>query len=522
MFKRLRRRFGTLRWKLTWSYVWISLVLSLIINVVVFAAILGFTPIATAAGMQTLMQEYVQDLRPVIADNSDPKTLQAVMRTKFSEANLRRFATQSSSGLQTNVSVTWTELDDAAFLPTSTDPLTKSTVILLLDRDRMVLAGTYLASYPAGSAWRDPVIKNRADIVDAAFANVNNPRQLVATIEQRIVMATPVRDEQGNVLAVVYFRSNPIPSDNNIALFFLSIITIVSVIFTFIINGLIGLIYGWFVSRGFTRRLNQLNQASAAFATGHLTTRISDESNDEIGQLGRQFNSMAQQIETNVRELRQLAERNAALAEQTGQLAIIEERNRLARDLHDSVSQELFSVTMLAAAAHNLLPDQPDQARSHVEQLNQMAQRALHEIRGLIFALRPAALGDQGLAPALRQLRDEAQRRQGLTVDLNITGERRLPLEHEQALYRITQETLANVIKHSGVHHARVDLEYADDQTVLTISDAGKGFDPNAPRNAHSLGLISINERATAVGGAVHVQSEIEKGTSVVVRIPRG
>lgn len=521
MLKRFRRRFGTLRWKLTWSYVWISLVLSIIINMIVVLLLFGLTPFATAAGTQALLQQYVQDLRPVVANVDDAKTLQAVMQTKFSAENLRRFALQSANGLQSNVSVTLTDLDDAAFLPTASDPQITSTVILLIDPNRAILAGTYPVSYPVGSPWRDPAINNQADVVNAALANAKNPNQLVKTIDQRMVMAAPVLDQQNRVLAVVYLRSNPMPSNTKTALFFLTFILIVSMVTTLILNGIIGLIYGWFVSRGFTRRLNQLNQASAAFATGHLTTRITDESNDEIGQLGRQFNSMAQQIETNVRELRQLAERNAALAEQTGQLAIIEERNRLARDLHDSVSQELFSVTMLAAAAHNLLPDQPDQARSHVEQLNQMAQRALHEIRGLIFALRPAALGDQGLAPALRQLRDEAQRRQGLTVDLNITGERRLPLEHEQALYRITQETLANVIKHSGVHHARVDLEYADDQTLLTISDAGKGFDPTAPRNAHSLGLISINERATAVGGAVHVQSEIEKGTSVVVRIPR-
>jgi two-component system, NarL family, sensor histidine kinase LiaS len=149
-----------------------------------------------------------------------------------------------------------------------------------------------------------------------------------------------------------------------------------------------------------------------------------------------------------------------------------------------------------------------------------MAQRALHETRALIFALRPAALGDQGLAPALRQLRDEAAGRLGLQISLNVAGERRIPLEQEQALFRITQEALANVAKHSGAQAATVGLDYSDTQTCLEVCDQGRGFNTRAPRKAQSLGLISIGERAAAVGGTCQVESTPGVGTTVRVCVP--
>lgn len=276
----------------------------------------------------------------------------------------------------------------------------------------------------------------------------------------------------------------------------------------------------WSARRSFSRRLKRLTEATAAFASGDLSRRVKDRSVDEIGQLSRQFNSMAEQLAENIRALRLLADKNAQLAEHAAELAQVEERNRLARDLHDSVSQELFSLTMLSAAAGRLIDSRPELAAAQLREIQATAQRALQETRSLIFALRPAMLDGRGLGPALHDLVPAAQERQGLQIDLSISGERRLPLDHEQALFRIVQEALANVARHSAVREVQVTLDYHDDQVCLTISDQGKGFDPAAPRNARSVGLDSMAERTTALGGKFHIESAPGRGTCVTVTLP--
>ena len=164
-----------------------------------------------------------------------------------------------------------------------------------------------------------------------------------------------------------------------------------------IVSSLIGLVYGWFAGRGFSRRLLRLTEANAALATGDLAWRVDDSSVDEIGQLGRQFNLMADQLGENLRVLRLLADQKAQLAERAAQIATIEERNRLARDLHDSISLELFSLSMLAAAARRVIDKKPAAVTAHLEERQATAQRTLQETRSLIFALRPSALDDRGL-----------------------------------------------------------------------------------------------------------------------------
>jgi signal transduction histidine kinase len=229
---------------------------------------------------------------------------------------------------------------------------------------------------------------------------------------------------------------------------------------------------------------------------------------------------MAEQLAEHMRALRLLADRNAQLAEQTAQLATVEERNRLARELHDSVSQELFSLTMLAAATRRVIDHDPAAAASRLGEIEAMAQQALQETRGRIFALRPAMLDGRGLSPALRDLVAAARERQALAVDLSISGERSLPLEQEQALFRIVQEALANVVRHSGARAAQVALCYEDDRTHLSISDHGRGFDPVAPRSARSIGLASMAERAAALGGSLAIESALAQGTTIRVTIP--
>jgi signal transduction histidine kinase len=328
----------------------------------------------------------------------------------------------------------------------------------------------------------------------------------------------PVLNDDGQLLGMVYVRF-PVVGFNDFAQGF-AFILLISAVAILIGSGFIGLFFGLIAGRGFSRRLKRLTVASAAMTSGDLQQRVQDRSADEIGQLARQFNTMAAQLDENMRALRLLADQNAQLAEQAAQLATVEERNRLARDLHDSVSQELFSLTMQAAAAQRLIHTKPAQAATYLGDIQHSAQQALQETRSLIFALRPAQLDGRGLGPALRDLQTAAHERQGLEIDLRIGGERRLPLEHEQALFRIMQEALANVVRHSGARQAEVELQYTDQDVCLTIRDHGRGFDTQVRRNARSIGLLSMRERAAALGGTLQIDSAPAQGTTINVCLP--
>lgn len=215
---------------------------------------------------------------------------------------------------------------------------------------------------------------------------------------------------------------------------------------------------------------------------------------------------------------------NARLYHRSQEAAVLEERNRLARELHDSVTQQLFSMTLTSQAARAHLEKNPQRAAAQLERLQETASAALTEMRALIFQLRPQVLGDQSLVSALKQHVALLSRREGLRVELSATGDERLARGFEQTLYRIIQEALNNVVKHARASIVRVLLEFASDRIRVSVADNGQGFDVNAPPKLgeRHLGLISMRERAAEVGGTLHLHSTPGEGTEVVVMVPRG
>ena len=217
-----------------------------------------------------------------------------------------------------------------------------------------------------------------------------------------------------------------------------------------------------------------------------------------------------------------LALENARLYEQSQQLAVSEERNRLARELHDSVTHALFSMTMIGQALPRLIDRDLERARERVERLNELGKGALAEMRALIFQLRPAALQDQGLVTALSHLAAAFESREEVRVDLKLDIARRLPLPLEEALFRIAQEALNNVAKHARASNVSLTLTMTGPQVELCIQDDGLGFDLHLPLEAgrSSLGLISMRERAELAGGVLVITSGPGMGTNVLVRAP--
>ena len=189
---------------------------------------------------------------------------------------------------------------------------------------------------------------------------------------------------------------------------------------------------------------------------------------------------------------------NARLYEQTREYAVVEERNRLARELHDSVTQSLFSVTLLSEAALSLLDRDPAKARERLERANELAQGALAEMRALIFQLRPMTLQEEGLLSAVKKHLSALHSRHGRVVELQVTGaERRLPAPIEDAAFGIIQESLNNVVKHANAARTQVQLRvWCGLLCGVTTVDDGVGFDPAAPRPVPTLGMSSMRERA--------------------------
>lgn len=205
-------------------------------------------------------------------------------------------------------------------------------------------------------------------------------------------------------------------------------------------------------------------------------------------------------------------------AQQAEELAAIQQRSMLARELHDSVTQTIFSMTLTAQAARMLLEKDPGRVAGQLEHLQELAQNALGEMRSLIQQMRPKSMAEEGLVAALRRHFNERQRNDGLSVDFQVSGGQRLPLACEEGLYRIIQEALNNIVKHAGVKQAAVCLDLREPPYSVTVEDHGNGFEANAldTSGAH-IGLASMAERARAIGGVLSVESTPGAGTRIRV-----
>jgi len=214
---------------------------------------------------------------------------------------------------------------------------------------------------------------------------------------------------------------------------------------------------------------------------------------------------------------------NARLQEQARELSVVAERNRLALDLHDAVSQKLFGLVLSAEAAVTLLDRDPAAAREQVERLQTLAQDALDELRSLVFELRPLDLALDGLAGALRKHVGLVGRLEGFEVELLIENEPPADPARDLEVLRIAQEAIQNAVKHSHAGHVTVVLRGDGNRLLLEVEDDGVGFDPAAEGiRSRRLGLTSMEERAERLDGTLEIRSAAGAGTTVRLEAPYG
>jgi signal transduction histidine kinase len=265
--------------------------------------------------------------------------------------------------------------------------------------------------------------------------------------------------------------------------------------------------FGYFMARGMTRRLRVLRDATEAWSRGDFSTRPPIASQDEIGQLTLAMSTMADQIENLMASRRQLA--------------TLEERNRLARELHDTVKQQNFATLMQLRAAKILAAENRDAevALSHLDSAEGLLKQSQQDLAELITELRPVQLDGRGLAKTLGIEVTAWSERTGITTDVTVQGERALPLALEQALFRVAQEALSNVARHSEATRVAVHLAYTPQAVTLDVSDDGRGFDAKATP-AGGFGLSSMRQRMGEYGGALTIISHEGRGTTIHVEAP--
>lgn len=285
------------------------------------------------------------------------------------------------------------------------------------------------------------------------------------------------------------------------------------------------------MSRIVIQRLQRLAQALGGFGQDRLDLRLPSEDPDEIGQLTEAFNTMGQRIETEVAENRALSDHLYNQSKQRGELlnhlitAQEDERKRVARELHDDLGQALGALALQTEAIEQLIDSDPESAINQLNLTRELITDTSDRMYDLILALRPSTLDDLGLISALQSHAERFLDGSGITFEINTHGlTDRLTPEMETALYRIYQEALNNVRRHSGAKHLSITIDVHDGVLESEIKDDGHGFDPlrldSNEDSPHGLGLLGIKERVNQLGGEVEIISKPGSGTLIRLRLP--
>jgi len=365
----------------------------------------------------------------------------------------------------------------------------------------------YVENSVIGHSLDPEAIPGLAEPLQAALAGEEDTSRLYSptNADSNVVMATPVWDAAHEQVLGALVMSVKAPTIASV-LGDLAQILGISLVLSIVVAGLAGTVFGSLAARGLVRRFNRLADATLAWSEGDFTVLVNDSSGDELGQLAQRLNHMARQLEH--------------LLDARRELAIVQERNRLARDLHDSVKQLSFAAAAQISAAKTLLKRNPKAAETHIQEAESLTYDLRQELTNLIQELRPAALEGKGLVRAVREYAAGWSRQNGIVLDVRVQGERLLSLEIEQAVFRIVQEALSNVTRHSQASSVEIEMVYTAFDMTCTINDDGLGFDPGKKRSG--FGLRSMQERAKALGSTLEIESTFGTGTRISLAVALG
>ncbi|MFC0215208.1 histidine kinase [Paenibacillus chartarius] len=281
----------------------------------------------------------------------------------------------------------------------------------------------------------------------------------------------------------------------------------------------IGAAYGYWHAERVKRRIDPLLDTMLLLEKGNFSRPVPELGLDEIGRLGEQLNRIMKKWEEQVTSLQRLSTDNAELAEKARFSAVVEERQRLARELHDAVSQQLFAISMTATAVGRTLDKDFEKSKRQIHLIEEMAAVAQSEMRALLLHLRPVHLEGKRLSEGLSELLQELRAKVPMDITWDMDDELKLPRGIEDHLFRIVQEAMSNALRHSKASKLEVRLQQRPDAARLTIRDDGVGFDLEAKKHT-SYGLVTMKERVSEIGGSLHIVTAPEKGTRIDIRVP--
>jgi signal transduction histidine kinase len=512
MRMRMRGRWG-LQAKMTGSYVLVTAAVVVLVEVVAAAVVLP--GLVSGADRATQVQLLASDTaNQVMRQSATLGRLPTARELRLDQAALGLPPGQARrSADETGVAIPDLSLRANVLI-------TAAAVVLLLAPDGRVVASSSPARYPVGGRLGDPAMGALPAQVTTRPPTAWGKRDGLTPTPTRsgavLWASAPVLDLGGlgkgikpspvsDLLGVVYVQ---IPATARLAEepSWWSALAPQLRVGLLVLAGAIpvGLVFGLLSTRRLIGRLRRLAASTVAVAEGDYRHRLPTSGGDEVAQLEGNFNRMAERLD-------------AAMATER-QLAGASERARIARELHDAISQDLFSLRLLAGGLRKALPA-GSPLRPQVETMEQTATATMHEMQALLLELRPVALQDAGLIPALQELCRAYHDRLGVTVDADLE-----PVEldgtAEHAVLRIVQEALANAIRHARPTRIRLRLHRQDGQVAVTVSDDGSGFDP-ARAERHGLGLGQMRERVAELGGSFQLHSTPGEGTTVQIQLPR-
>ncbi|WP_226038036.1 sensor histidine kinase [Aquibacillus saliphilus] len=281
-------------------------------------------------------------------------------------------------------------------------------------------------------------------------------------------------------------------------------------------------IYVGFKSSGDMKdRFDYLSVLIAQLARGNYSSRVYDNDDDEISRIGTELNELGEKMQGQVKSLQRLADEKSEYAKSAHKAATIEERQRLARDLHDAVSQQLFALTMMSQASIRLFDKNPNAAKEQMKEISATALKAQTEMRALLLHLRPVDLSGEPLQMGIHNLIEELKQKCQIDFNLHIEEIRELSETGEEHLFRIVQESLSNILRHADATEVTVELVKRSEELFVHIADNGKGFDiENNQEKKISYGLKTMKERSEEIGGTFAIRSKQGEGTHLDIRIP--
>lgn len=487
--KRVLRFFASLRGRLILTYTLVTVLALLALEIVSLLAILSFVS-STNADRGAYLSDVIYTLYPRAArylqpDAQDVQGLQAWLDSVYQS----RHASSEPMSL----------FDSPAAILVDNQPL------YILSSARRVIAQTAQGTSLIGQTYTPP---NPAttQVLQNALAGTVVPQRLVSLMpDGNYWMAIPIlqSDSGSPVLGVIVLTISPPPPPLFQILPFLAGAVALTGILLLLAIIPFGALFGFVMSRGLTRRLSNLAAAADAYSRGDFSVVPQDTSSDEIGALGTRLRHMAQELQTLLRTQQELA--------------MLQERNRIARDLHDTIKQQNFAALMQIRAARNQLAADSSSAAQSLTQAEQLVKTSQQELGILITELHPAALREQGLPRALQDYLETWSHQTNIAAAFYSHNETRVASDIELSLYRVAQEALANVARHSQATAVTVTLNFSPSSLTLTIADNGMGLDVAQTRG---FGLTGMQERLTALGGTLNLTSAKENGTTLIACVP--